>query len=208
MQWQHQQSSPQVNTVNPGAGDIHMLEINNSGSPSRGKKKKIKFFPCTGLESQLHAAMTAQAACPKHRAALVFAVSKALTALSFQGSPHALLTPSPLFPCRAYVHPMLRLLCTKTQPPGHLHDWQVLDAELCCKTDLPRYCSQHCKHCSQQSKRSTFPSCAFRPGRTLFNCTHDWKRSRKIRKQEIPPRPAPGREGAVTPGAAWPEPEP
>lgn len=68
--------------------------------------------------------------------------------------------------------------------PGRLRDWQALDAQqtlnFARKTDLPCYGSRHCEHCSRQGKRS-----AFRPGRLLFNCTHDWKRSDKIRKHHL-----------------------
>lgn len=78
MQWQQQQSSLQADTVNPGAGAIHMPEINNSGSPYRGKFKN-QLFPPAGLQGQPHAATTAvsHTPCGLHRAALVFVTSKA-----------------------------------------------------------------------------------------------------------------------------------
>lgn len=102
--------------------------------------------------------------------------------------------------------------CVQNAAQGHLRDWQALDARrtlnFARKTDLPWYHCQRCQHRGWQSKRSAFPSCAFRPGSLLLNCMHDWKRSHKIRKTETPSPPAPGREGAVTPGAAGPEPAP
>lgn len=119
------------------------------------RKKNPQFFPPAGLQGQL---------CPA-QAALAFAASKALTALSFRSSPlrfsHRAVSP----PAPSVCTPHVAAAPHQTPNRGRLRDRRVLDARRALsfarKAGRPRH------RCRRRQREKCFPLVGFQARETL-----------------------------------------
>lgn len=173
MQWQHQQTSPKANTTHQ-EHETSTCWKQTTPVPHKEEKTNKSVFPSRWTAG---------------------------SALSCTGSPRVCCIQNPelpeLTPCPFHTESSLlpsHVAAALCQNPdrGHSRVRRVLGARrapsFARKAGRPRY--RHRERCSRGSKRSSFPSWVFRPGRLLFNCIRDWKRSQKIRKREINHHPA------------------